>query len=337
MFKRGRKRNKNRRNWKWQRLLFIFLFLIFILIILFRLGEIQEIVGLLKQVNYMWLVLAFISHLTVFAALAGLYKSILGKASFLHLFKTAITMVFVDHAIPSFSASGNVLLYYATRKRNIKREKAAFLIAMNIFLNFLFFFIIFVSGLVYLFISKRMFNINILVMMCFIILILFILVSRILWTKTGEINFKNFLSWITKKFPRARKRTLAVVSDFYRAKKTFRHSRFILFLFFIFLSYLFKILGIFFVFLSLGYLINPGILIVGYVIVSIVSMVSYIRIGIYEASMAFGYSMLGIPYNIALTTALVYRGVAFWIPFFLGFIFFRTLVRENKKYKKKKK
>ena len=318
---------------KWQEILFALFILIFILIILFRFAEIKEITLLIKQVNYFWFVIAIILQFAVFAALAGLYKSILfsvkDKISFFYLFKTAIAMLFVDHAMPSFSASGNVLLYYAARKAKIKKDKSALVIGLNIFINFLFFFIILIFGLSYLLITQK-FDSWILFFIIVIFLICFILMNRIIWTKTGRCHFESVLSWLTHKFPKTKKRTLAILSNFYNAKKEFNKKRFFLLFFYVFLVYLFKILVIAAIFLSLGYLINFGILIVGYIIATALSLASYIRIGVYEASMTLGYSMMGIPYNLALTATLLYRAVSFWLMMLIGLILFRSIIKKKK-------
>lgn len=242
-------------------------------------------------------------------------------------------MVFVDHTLPSFSASGNILLYYAARKKEIKEGRASLLVAFNIFLNFVFYFAIFIAGLTYLFISKQIIGFQWIWIPIVLVVIFFILLIRILFTMTGQRHFKAVMAWLLRRWPKAQTRTSKHLSKLYRAKKEIKKSSLGLAFFFTFLVYLFKIAAIGAIFLSLGYLINPGVLITGYFITAFISAVSYIRIGIYELAMIGAYTGLGIEYNLAFTATLLYRVVAFWLPMLFGFIFFRFLLRKNKNNK----
>ena len=333
MAKRG-KMNKARRL-DWKRLLIGILFLIFVLIIFLQRLELQQIVDLLKNVRVGWLFVAILAQFAVFAFSAGLYKAILGKGkkeksvSFFYLFKTIPAMIFVDHAVPSFSASGNVLLYYVTRKKKISQGKASLLIGLNLFINFFFYFIILIIGVIYLFASKETISPG-LVWIFALTIVSFIIINRILWTSSGQRHFKAIMAWLLKKWPKAKKRTLALLDNLYKTKRNMKKGQLSLCFFFGLLIYIFKIAVILFVFLALSHFINFGVLLVGYVIATVISVISYIRIGIYELAMTVAYSNLGIAQEVALTATLLYRGITFWLSMLIGFIFFRILIKKEK-------
>ena len=202
-------------------------------------------------------------------------------------------MTFVDHAVPSFSASGNVLLYHVTRKKKISQGKASLLVGLNLFINFFFYFIMFIIGAIYLFASKETIGPG-LVWIFALTIVSFIIINRILWTSSGERHFKAIMTWLLKKWPKAKKRTLGLLDNLYKTKRNMKKSQFSLcFLFGLFI-YIFKIAVILFVFLALSHFINFGVLLVGYAIAAAISVISYIRIGVYEMAMTVAYSNLGI-------------------------------------------
>lgn len=319
--KKGKKGFKK----SWIRLLFGLLALVFVLVILFRFAELKEIAFLLKKVSYGWLLIAIALQFVFFALLAFLYKLILAekKMSFFVLFRTVIAMLFVDYALPSFSASGCVLLYHVSRKK-ARKEKSALLIGLNVFLNLFFLLLILILGSLYLLkkSTKWAFSIT------FFSILLFLL-CRIVLTERGRAHFKAVLSFLLQKWPKAKKRVASALKNFYEAKRGVTKKKFLAIFGITFLSYVFRISVICAIFLSFGVFVNPLTIAVGFAIAMVISTLSYIRIGVYEAGMTGAYSMLGIEYNLALTTTLLYRAVSFWLPFFLGFLLFRTLVKRN--------
>lgn len=316
---------------KWQRLLIGLALLILVIIVLLKFAELQQIADLLKKVNCNWFFIALVLQFGVLATMAGFYKTILKKTQFWHLLKTTMAMVFADHALPSFSASGNVLLYYSSTKKNVKKGLSSWLVALNVFINLFFYFIIFVIGLIYLLLSKKMMDTGLIWASIAVLAVLFVLLFRIMWTKTGSRHFRAFVSFLLKKWPGVRKSVLKILSEFYDTKKIVGKKDISFSLIFVFFSYLFRIAVIGAIFLALGHLIDPGILITGYFITALISSISYIRIGVYELAMTATFAGLGVGYNLALTATLLYRLVSFWLPMLLGFLAFNSLMNEEKK------
>ena len=84
-----------------------------------------------------------------------------------------------------------------------------------------------------------------------------------------------------------------------------------------------KILALYFIFYSLGFHIKATTLLAGYIIGIVVLIVSPTPngIGFVEGSMVIVFTALGVPKEIATTATLIYRGFAFWLPFFIGLFF----------------
>jgi uncharacterized protein (TIRG00374 family) len=95
---------------------------------------------------------------------------------------------------------------------------------------------------------------------------------------------------------------------------------------------LFDLITIYIVFLSFGQIINPGIVIAGYVIALITSLASVITagIGVYEAGMVATFVGLNIPFDIAFAVTIVYRIVSLWLFIPIGLIFYKKTLLDKK-------
>ena len=116
------------------------------------------------------------------------------------------------------------------------------------------------------------------------------------------------------------------VGKFPKKKKTF------LLAFLSYFSYWFlDVLCFFFVFLSFGYLIHPGVLIFTYGVSTLAGLISFIPggLGVTEGSLTFIFSSLGVPFSLAVISILVFRLLSFWIWVPIGLISYLTLRRET--------
>lgn len=73
-------------------------------------------------------------------------------------------------------------------------------------------------------------------------------------------------------------------------------------------------------FLTIRYPVDPGTVVAGFGLSSVLALVSMVPqgIGIYEAAMTWVYIQMGIPFSIAITVALLYRGITFWFAIVPG-------------------
>jgi len=101
-------------------------------------------------------------------------------------------------------------------------------------------------------------------------------------------------------------------------------------LFHVFLEWLFTLLTLYFSFITIGYRISPGVLIVGFAIGIFVSFISLIpgSIGIMEGSMAGIFYSLGIPLEVGIMAVLLYRLVYYIFPFVTSTVLYYPLFKE---------
>lgn len=81
------------------------------------------------------------------------------------------------------------------------------------------------------------------------------------------------------------------------------------------------------VFLSFGYDIGLEALIAGFSLMTLASIISPVPqgIGIMEGAMVYVFNLMGVPWDINLTTSLTYRGLSFWLPMIAGFLLLRRV------------
>lgn len=87
------------------------------------------------------------------------------------------------------------------------------------------------------------------------------------------------------------------------------------------LSHVARIAVLYIIFLSLGSEPTYRALVTGYAIGTLFVVISPTPsgVGFVEGAMVLSYTSLGVPAALATTAVLIYRGLVFWVPFFIGF------------------
>jgi uncharacterized protein (TIRG00374 family) len=87
-----------------------------------------------------------------------------------------------------------------------------------------------------------------------------------------------------------------------------------------------------FIFKALGTSVTPGVLLTGYVIGIMAGMLSMVPggFGIQEASMAGIYALLGVPVEVAILAAILFRFLYYFIPYFCILPFYNRLLHQAK-------
>jgi glycosyltransferase 2 family protein len=87
-----------------------------------------------------------------------------------------------------------------------------------------------------------------------------------------------------------------------------------------------------FIFKALGTSVTPGILVTGYVIGIMAGLLSMVPggFGIQEASMAGIYALLGVPVEVAILAAILFRFLYYIVPYFCILPFYNRLLHQAK-------
>jgi uncharacterized protein (TIRG00374 family) len=85
-----------------------------------------------------------------------------------------------------------------------------------------------------------------------------------------------------------------------------------------------------FIFKSLGTTVPTGVLVTGYVIGIMAGLLSMVPggFGIQEASMAGIYALLGVPFEVAVLAAILFRFLYYLVPYFCILPFYNRLLHE---------
>jgi uncharacterized protein (TIRG00374 family) len=90
-----------------------------------------------------------------------------------------------------------------------------------------------------------------------------------------------------------------------------------------------EILTVYIVFLSFGYYVNPGVVIAGYTLANIVSVLGVFTggVGVFEATMIASFAALGVPLAMATAVVIVYRVLNLVIFLPIGYYFYSRSLR----------
>jgi hypothetical protein len=85
-----------------------------------------------------------------------------------------------------------------------------------------------------------------------------------------------------------------------------------------------------FIFTALGTPVTPGVLVTGYVIGIMAGLLSMVPggFGIQEASMAGIYALLGVPFEVAVLAAILFRVLYYLVPYFCILPFYNRLLHQ---------
>jgi uncharacterized protein (TIRG00374 family) len=80
-------------------------------------------------------------------------------------------------------------------------------------------------------------------------------------------------------------------------------------------------------FAGLGRLVRPDVLLIGYGLILVISVLSIVPggLGLADVSLPVVFNRLGVPGSLALAAGLTYRLLAFWLIRFLGFVGWQVL------------
>jgi uncharacterized protein (TIRG00374 family) len=324
------KKNGKKRTIRAISTLFFFLFILFILL---KVAEIKELINIIKRINPFWLILAlFLQYLSFLFVAIFMHEMLLDlktRNGIWFLTKLNIAATFVDVVIPSQGVSSGIFIFKALGKENIGRGKRAVVIFFSFLINYAIYFLLFGISIIYFFLNFKNLEITIGLLLVFLVMLLIFLFISIALSRQ-ELTIKIFdklPSKIINKFIKNfEKRSKDVLIDFHKERKKYKFD-FYRYGLLMFLSYICRIFVLLFAVLALNYHLTFDKILIAFMFSSIISFISYVKLGFFELGLVIALFAIGIDYNLALATTLVFRLVNFWIPFVFGYIFFRKIVK----------
>lgn len=318
-------------------------------------GELVEAWGLLGQANIWLLSLLIPFQIIVYYAGGQMIFSYLRKKRLINNIsrfeqtRIALELNLVNHIFPSGGVSGASYTTWRMQKLGISPAKSTFAQIIRYSMNFLSVIVLLIISVVMLvfdgeinrYIVAGSFLLVILVFVAILLLILMFssdkMMDKIAIKMTKAINLvvkigtfgriKRLLEYsrVTKFFREMHEDATELLKD-----KRLLIEPFIWGIIYAF----FDVLMFFVVFLSLGSLVNPAILVVGYGIAGMASLVSITPggAGVYELIMIFFLSIAGMPADLAIAGIVLTRALLLFGTIVFGYIFYQqALIKYGKR------
>jgi uncharacterized protein (TIRG00374 family) len=312
----------------------------FVWLVLSHLAEIEKVAQTILRASWQLVVMAALLQVIYYVFSSALYQAAFAsvelESSVFELLPLILASLFINVIAPIGGMAG-IALFADDGGRSPARAAAGMLLATMV--SSIAFSIILISGLSYLFLLKHLSKYQVLTA---IVLLLSILVvgallliarwwPRLLETLLGSVQsaVKWFTSWFKYQSPLASNWAAKNTTEFVAAAKAVGHNYWSLGrgLLIAFLAHLAGMASLYVIFLAFRYPITFPVLVAGYSMGVLFSIVSPMPqgIGIVEGVMPAVFRSLRVRGRIAIFTSLTFRGLAFWIPLAIGFLFLRYI------------
>ncbi len=327
---------------------FLFFIALIVIVVLAynQFNQVQSFKDLFKTINWWILALVIPMRYLYYRFNAKYFESFFAifkqKAKFNLVFESTITMNFVNIVFPSGGISGlsyiRKVLKDDVDSANVTLAQLSwYVLSFIAYIGFLLF------GFVLLLLSNQVIKVSsrLIILVMFIIITVSIALILFIFNKKFVENAAYFaVKPLNKILGLVRKRILGrnriknFIGQLHGSILFLRDNRDKLGrpLLYTSLMILFDLLTIYIVFLSFGQIINPGIVIAGYVIALITSLASVVTagVGVYEAGMVATFVGLNIPFDIAFAVTIVYRIVSLWLFIPVGLLFYKRTLLDKK-------
>lgn len=317
----------------------------FLLIALANYGRVGEFGGYLRQARWYILIFIVVMQLIGYYCTAKFYQTFTrmfaAPPELPKLYKMSLALNFVNQAFPSGGVSA--LPYLTSQLKGVPNGK----VTLTHFVRYLFTYISFVAILLVGFLILMLTgNVSAIASRLTLIVVLAIIALSIaaFTIMSNETWMKRFVSWASYTVNRfwqtiLRKKSPAISSkqqDYFVAE--FRegyhelqvsHGHWLPPLLYLLGTNIAEILTIYVVFLSFGYYVNPGVVIAGYTLANIVSVLGVFTggIGVFEATMIASFVALGVPVAMSTAAVIVYRVLNLLIFLPIGYFFYNKSLK----------
>jgi uncharacterized protein (TIRG00374 family) len=322
------------------------IFLCALLFIVSRLTEVEQVLATFQKANWIVLLVAFGIQLLWLVNLACSFKSIyrlLGvKESLLRMIRLVAAAAFVNIVTPSMGMGGMAFLIADGQKRNHPSSRVTTGAAMYILYEYWAVLVILAVGLSVL-IRRNQLTTGEIITSCVLSIMAVGLAGILYLGMRSPSRLGTTLAWLaalvnklahlfTRRDWLQVERAYTFAEDIGNGLKQARRSRKGLLIPFGFaLSSKILMIGILMlVFIAFGEPYSPEVLIAGYSIGYLFTIVAITPsgIGFAEGALMLTLNSLRIPLATATIIALAYRGVTYWLPLVYGMIAFRWVSRE---------
>jgi uncharacterized protein (TIRG00374 family) len=342
---------------KWRKVITLVTFLALSLLIYFSRQEIADTFKRLGELNGLILVVIIILQFLNHHSYAKVYQSlfaIVGKTlKYWSMFRISLEVNFVNNVFPTGGLTGFSYFGLRMQKFNVNAGKSTLVQMMRWVGVFLSFQVLTFFGLLSLAIEGKVNNFTILVASSLVTLILVgtILVTYIVGSRQ---RIESFFTWITKAINRViqvvrpkhpetiniastRQMFLDLHEDYNIILKNYRKLG--PWFLYSLLANVVEIASIYVIYLAFGDAVNPGAIILSYIVASFAGIISVLPggVGIYEGLMVAVMATAGISPGVSIPATVMYRVLTSVIQLPPGYYFYQKALDESGWEKEKAK
>lgn len=327
-------------------IIILFVLAIGIYLLIPRLIGAEQAVKLIRHLNKWWLILAVFMEIFSYSSAAWLHGIILNRLgyriSFKNRFKISSISAFAIHFFPLGTFGESFVSYHFFRKKDVNSGSILLMLLMRVIFVYIAFLLIFVIGLMSVpatpnlpFSPKLAAGILSIVILIGVLYWIYLYHNKSQYEKVWNflIRIVNRVLWIFRRPKVKAEKREEIFDDLHVGMRLFaqKKSAFALAIIAALFYWLGDITCFFFVYKSFGFVIHPGILMFGYGVATLASLITFIPggLGIAEGSMWLVYSGLGIAGSLALMAILVFRFFSFWIWIPIGLYSYLTLQKRG--------
>lgn len=331
---------------KWRRIITIFTFVALSLMIYFSRHQIVDTFSQLSSFNIYLLIILLLLQLIKNHSYARLYQTLFGilgkKLSYKSMFKVGLEINFVNNVFPTAGLSGFSYFGLRMQEFGVNAGKSTLVHMLRFVGVFLSFQVLIFVGLIALAVEGQVSNFTILIASTLATLIAVgtILVSYIVGSRS---RIDSFFTWATKAVNRiiqlvrpkhpetininaSRKMFIDLHEDYKIVKKNYKslgpwfwHSL---------LANVVEIASIYVIYLALSGTVNPGAVIIAYVIANFAGFISVLPggVGIYEGLMVAVMATAGVSPGISIPATVMYRVLTSAIQLPPGYYFYQKTI-----------
>lgn len=331
---------------KWRRIITIITLAALAALVYFSWGQVTDTFTRLFEINAVILLsivfFQFLNHHSYAKIYQSLFDIVGKKLKYWPMYKVSLEVNFVNNVFPTAGLTG--FSYFGLRMQEfaISAGKATLIHTMRFVGVFLSFQVLIFAGLIFLAIEGRVSNFTILIASSLATLIVVgtVFVTYIVGSRQ---RIDTFFTWATKALNRiiqvvrpkhpetisvasSRKMFLELHEDYKIMKNNytklgpwFNYSLF---------ANLAEIASIYVIYLAFGSVVNPGAIIIAYVIASFAGIISVLPggVGIYEGLMVAVLATAGVPPGVSIPATVMYRVLTSAIQLPPGYFFYQRAI-----------
>lgn len=308
------------------------------IVVIVNIHQVGKFIHLLSTINILVLGLIILVQILSYYLNARYYRSILYvfnyRARLYKLFEGAMAANFINYIIPSAGVAG-AGLFSQVLYPEVPRGKGALIQVMRYGLSALAVLLTLPLGIGLIVITRpaNTYIDTIAVGTCLLVLALAILIVAVVhqerWLRSFIKRFEHRLKRLFKSF-----KTEAIddfVDEFFVGYKTMvkKKNKMLAPFGWSLIYVVIEILTLYLGFIAFRKLINPGVVIMAYLMANLTSFIggSLFSVGVFELGMLGTFVALGEPFVLALSITIVYRIMNLIVGLPAGFVFYRRILK----------